>query len=218
MLERLTRGGVGKSNKRNATHVHLKPVGRLDMMTEGLMVFTNDGKYARQLELPTNKLWRTYRVRVHGRLSPGKLRALRKGVTVRVNDNLGGEDKHASGEVVQMGKMMKYKGIKVSIERKNSRGGGGTNTWLQITCTEGKNRQLRRMLGSMGLEVTRLIRISYGDYDLNTIPQGRAMEVKYKHPEGMRKKGPLFASNRDKKKSEVVKEDNAPAVEWVSYA
>lgn len=227
MLQRLTRGGVGKSHKKNDPPIHLKPVGRLDMMTEGLMIFTNDGKYARELELPTNQLWRTYRVRVHGRLTEGKMRAMRKGVTVRVNDsnNMQGGGKASGGQVVQTGKMMKYKGIKVSIERKSSskgRGGGGTNTWLQITCAEGKNRQLRRILSALGLDVTRLIRISYGDYDLNTIPTGRAIEVNYKDLDGMKKRGPLFVKSvNDKKKREVLNDDDdddASAVQWVNYS
>mmetsp|Transcript_4310 Transcript_4310/g.7663 ORF Transcript_4310/g.7663 Transcript_4310/m.7663 type:complete len:462 (+) Transcript_4310:113-1498(+) len=225
MLQRLTRGGVGKSKKKNGLPVHLIPVGRLDMMTEGLMIFTNDGKYSRQLELPTNKLWRTYRVRVHGRLSMGKLRAMRKGLTVRVNDNqMGSDEKNPSGEVVQMGKMMKYKGIKVSIERKNlsqsrqrgRHGKGGTNTWLQITCAEGKNRQLRRILDALGLDVTRLIRISYGDYDLNTIPAGMAVEVPCKGLEDMRKKGQMF--ERSKKKKEEVKVEKGSAIQWVNHS
>lgn len=246
MLQRLTRGGVGKPKKsktksgNNAQPLHLKPIGRLDMMTEGLMIFTNDGQYARQLELPTNKLWRTYRARVHGRLTEGKLRAMRKGLTVRVNDNNnmfggngnkgkngggGGEDKKASGEVVNTGRLMKYKGIKVSIERKNLShgrgrgGGGGTNTWLRITCTEGKNRQLRRILDALGLDVTRLIRVSYGDYDLNTIPPGMAVEVPCKGFEGMSKQGRLFARSSSKKK-EVKEEDREErsAVQWVTYS
>jgi pseudouridine synthase len=127
------------------------------MMTEGLMIVTNDGQYARALELPVNQLWRTYRVRVHGRLTLGKLNAMRKGVNVRIDDDINKkEDRSASGEVVKSAaKMVKYKGIKVSIERKSvslsnrrrrgERGqeySGGTNTWLQITCTEGKNRML----------------------------------------------------------------------------
>mmetsp|Transcript_17612 Transcript_17612/g.38102 ORF Transcript_17612/g.38102 Transcript_17612/m.38102 type:complete len:468 (-) Transcript_17612:39-1442(-) len=222
MLQRLSRGGVGKSSKKNEPPTHLKPVGRLDMMTEGLMIFTNDGKYARQLELPTSQLWRTYRVRVHGRLSMGKLRAMRNGLTVRVNDNPGGMDRNPSGEVVQTGKMMKYKGIKVSIERKNTYQGsgrsGGTNTWLQITCAEGKNRQLRRILGALGLDVTRLVRISYGDYDLNTIPPGRAIEVNYKDLEGMKKKGPLFVKSHKEKKKEVDKEKTGAGVQWINHS
>ncbi len=238
MLQRLTRGGVGKGSP-TTTPIHLKPVGRLDMMTEGLMIFTNNGKYARELELPTNLFWRTYRVRVHGRLTLGKLRAMRKGITVRVNDNdallVGGGDKkkgsssRPSGEAVvsSLGKLMRYGGIKVSIERKNlssqglgrggAGGGGGTNTWLRITCTEGKNRQLRRILGAVGLDVTRLIRISYADYDLNTIPPGMAIEVPCKQLEGMTSRGALFISGRQKKEMAEKKVDGAATVEWVNY-
>ena len=253
MLQRLTRGGVGKVNTTtNKQHhgtsssqpIHLKPVGRLDMMTEGLMIFTNNGKYARELELPNNQFWRTYRVRVHGRLTLGKLRAMRKGITVRVNDDssmVGGDDKKKNNSrlssedaVVSPGKLMRYGGIKVSIERKNlsslgsgrggaaggGGGGGGTNTWLRITCTEGKNRQLRRVLGAVGLDVTRLIRISYGDYDLNTIPPGMAIEVNCKELDGMKNRGALFASSstsqRDKKGAKKV-EEGAATVEWVNY-
>lgn len=259
MLQRLSRGGVGKVNTNKqqqqqlnhqhhgaptmpTTPIHLKPVGRLDMMTEGLMIFTNNGKYARELELPTNQFWRTYRVRVHGRLTLGKLRAMRKGITVRVNDNdalvgTRGDDKKKklkkkmdgkSSEdavVSSPGKLMRYGGIKVSVERKNLSsqgsgrdvGGGGTNTWLRITCTEGKNRQLRRILGAVGLDVTRLIRISYADYDLNTIPPGMAIEVPCKQLEGMKSKGALFSSGTQKKEKAVKKVDGAATVEWVNY-
>ena len=226
-------------------------------MTEGLMIFTNDGKYARQLELPVNQLWRTYRVRVHGRLTLGKLTAIRKGMTVRVNDgvqNEKDENGRSGGDVKTVpptGMMVKYKGMKVSIERKSSdhstrrqrgnqnldRDRGGTNTWLQITCTEGKNRQLRRILGALGLDVTRLIRISYGDYDLNTIPPGRAVEVPCKVLKGMKKKGPLFAVSNKKALGKAGKglsdgkrkgndfdrhgneeARNASSVEWVTYS
>ena len=243
MLQRLMRGGVGIDKKNNNLAMHLKPVGRLDMMTEGLMIVTNDGHYARSLELPINQLWRTYRVRVHGRLTLGKLNAMRKGVTVKLDEDM--KDKTASGEVVQtQGRTMKYKGIKVSIERKSLANGkkrrglgqsysGGTNTWLQITCTEGKNRMLRRILSSMGLDVTRLIRVSYGDYDLNTIPPGRAVEVPCKALDKMKKRGPIFASERnesgnsktpDSRKGERdrrmadVDKSVANAVQWISYS
>lgn len=251
MIRRLVRGGVGEINKKNKLPTHLKPVGRLDMMTEGLMIVTDDGKYARSLELPANRLWRTYRVRVHGRLTVGKLNAMRRGVTVKLDDNDAKEDRHASGEVVKTttGKTMKYKGIKVSVERRSAaksrkrRGGGigsqsshsgGTNAWLQITCTEGKNRMLRRTLSSMGLDVTRLIRISYGDYDLNTIPPGRAVEVPCKRLEKMRRTGPVFASGGDENSSEKdnnrrgkTYNDSTAAsdrttqnnrIEWISYS
>lgn len=210
-------------------------------MTEGLIIVTNDGQYARSLELPINQLHRTYRVRVHGRLTLGKLNAMRKGATVKIDEDI--KDKSASGEVVQTTpKMMKYKGIKVKIERKTiasrkKRGSrqtysGGTNTWLQITCTEGKNRMLRRILSSMGLDVTRLIRVSYGDYDLNTIPPGKALEVPCKALEKMKKKGSLFASGREvdvsKEESRKVKRlsdiknassgDQVNTVQWINYS
>lgn len=227
MIQRLARGGVGKSYKKHGINIptHLKPVGRLDMMTEGLMIFTNDGKYARELELPGNQLWRTYRVRVHGRLTLGKMKAMRKGLTVRVNDNP--IDHKASGEVVKTGKLMRYKGVKVSIERKNlyqgkqrGRSGtvrGSTNTWLRITCTEGKNRQIRRILNALGLDATRLIRISYGDYDLNTIPPGLAVEVPCKGLGGMKKKGQLFEKKASKKNIlDKAKEESTKAVQWIN--
>ena len=257
LLERLSRGGVGKSfntksKQSQSQPIHLKPVGRLDMMTEGLIIITNDGRYARELELPSNLFHRTYRARVHGRLTEGKLRAMRNGVTVRVGDDAptstatndtslkggksgsGGSRKSGidklGGEVVQTGRLMRYKGIKVAIERKNlnsssrgrgDSGGRGTNTWLRITCTEGKNRQLRRILESMGLDVTRLIRISYGDYDLNTIPPGMAIEVPYKQLDEMKKKGPMFGKRRmEKKKTESGTEEGASSskVEWINYS
>ncbi len=136
--------------------------------------------------------------------------------------------------MVRTGKLMRYKGIKVSIESRNlpssrgtssSSGGGrgrGTNTWLRITCTEGKNRQLRRILGSMGLDVTRLIRISYGDYDLNTIPPGMAIEVRCKPLGEMKRRGPLFvggAGDRKKKERGVVEDgEGTSAVEWINYS
>ena len=223
MLQRLIRGGVGESKSKHKTPIHLKPVGRLDMMTEGLMIFTNDGQYARDLELPKNLLWRTYRVRVHGRLTPMKMRAMRMGVTARINDNnvIGGT------AMPSKEKMMKYKGIKVRIERKSPQSGRrhrrsgnaenrGTNTWLRITCSEGKNRQLRRILGALGLDVTRLIRISYGDYDLNTIPPGKAIEVPSRDLKSMKKRGPLF-SDEGKKKERKIEEPRS-TVEWVNYA
>jgi 23S rRNA pseudouridine2605 synthase len=119
LLERLTRGGVGKN-------LHLKAVGRLDMSTEGLILVTNDGGYKRQLELPSNQLHRTYRVRVHGRLSPYKLKAIRQGMTI--------ENLH-------------YRGMIVQIE---SRKTTSTNSWLKLTCVEGKNRQIRKVLNHLG--------------------------------------------------------------------
>merc|ERR1712013_769731 len=119
-----------------------------------------------------------------------------------------------------MGRLMKCKGIKVYIERKNQYRGrgrnGGTNTWLRVTCTEGKNRQLRRIFESLGLSITRLIRTSYGDYNLDTIPPGLAIEVPVKGLNSIKKKGGLFAQGTKSVKEEVKGE--TAAVQWVKYS
>lgn len=206
-LERLSRGGVGRPPKRNgktkSPPIHLKPIGRLDMMTEGLMLVTNDGTYARDMELPIHALHRTYRARVHGRVTPGKLHALRSGV------NING---------------IYYKGMKVQIELNKGRRakGGNTNTWFLVTCTQGKNRQIRRMLDHVGLKVTRLIRTSFGDYDLKTIPPGLAIEVPVKRLETQRRKGELSTGIQKKKgQSRVRSVQNSSgdraSVQWVRY-
>ena len=203
MMQRLIRGGVGHVGK---TKAHLKPVGRLDMSTEGLMVITNDGHYARELELPANHIHRTYKARVHGRLTPGKMQAIRKGLTIQLNENVG-------GGTPRLGRRMKYKGMRVSIEKRR---GKATNTWLHVTCSEGKNRQIRRIFNHLGLDVTRLIRVGYGDYDLNTIPPGACIEVPAKRVGAMTRKGPLnkrqFSREERKEKDPRVK-----AVEWINY-
>jgi pseudouridine synthase len=124
MLERLRRGGVGKSGK---TRLHLKPIGRLDMSTEGLILVTNDGQYAREMELPSSKLHRTYRVRAHGILSDYKLGRIRKGISV---DGV------------------RYAPMKVHVESKKQT--NSTNKWLQVTCCEGKNRMIRNVFTHLG--------------------------------------------------------------------
>lgn len=113
---------------RDLPKIHLKPVGRLDMSTEGLIIMTNDGSYAREMELPKNHVHRTYRVRVHGKLTPYKLKAMRSGITI---DNT------------------RYSGMKVQIEDTRKKA-SSTNTWMRITCTEGKNRQIRNVLSHLG--------------------------------------------------------------------
>lgn len=120
MLERLRRGVVGDGH-------HLKPIGRLDMMTEGLLLVTTDGEYARAMEHPSSAVHRRYRVRAHGRLDNSKLRRLRAGLTVDA---------------------VRYAGMKVSMDGKRRR--PATNQWLQVTCTEGKNRQIRKVFEHLG--------------------------------------------------------------------
>lgn len=126
-------------------------VGRLDLNSEGLLILTNDGALARYMELPSTGLKRTYRVRVHGTITKEVLSRLSKGIKI-------------DGVL--------YAPCDITLE-KNS----GTNTWLIMTLKEGKNREIRRMMKFFGLEVSRLIRISYGPYELGDLPKGKVKEV-----------------------------------------
>jgi 23S rRNA pseudouridine2605 synthase len=125
-------------------------VGRLDMSTEGLLLLTNDGELARLLELPSNGWKRRYRVRVHGRLDEEKLKGLEKGITVEG---------------------VKYGPVEVSIDHE------GTNSWLTLSLREGKNREIRKLMESMGLKVNRLIRTAYGPFQLGKLPKGAVREI-----------------------------------------
>lgn len=180
------------------------------MTTEGLILVTNDGSYVREMTLPSNKIHRSYRVRVHGHITQRKLNAIRNGVNI-------------NGTY--------YKGMNVNLEMtKNlSRAkGGNTNSWLRITCTEGKNRMIRKVLDHLGLQVTRLIRVSFGDYDLNSIPPGLAIEVPYKSLDGQKRKGVLSqrvssrkksTNNTEKKIDETFNNNTKPSpVEWIRHS
>jgi len=126
-------------------------VGRLDMNTEGLLLLTNDGGLARALELPATGWRRTYRVRALGRVLQPALDALKKGVTV---DGI------------------HYGPIEATLDREQ-----GANVWLTFTIREGKNREVRKVLESLGLKVNRLIRVSYGPFELGEIDDGEVREV-----------------------------------------
>jgi 23S rRNA pseudouridine2605 synthase len=127
-------------------------VGRLDINTEGLLLLTNDGGLARVLELPATGWLRRYRVRAHGRLEQPALDALARGVTI-------------DGIV--------YGAIEAAIDRVQ-----GTNIWLTVGLREGKNREVKRVLEHLGLVVTRLIRVSFGPFQLGDLAPGEAREVK----------------------------------------
>ena len=126
-------------------------VGRLDLNSEGLLLLTNDGEWARKMELPSSHLERTYRVRVHGNLTNEVLARLSKGVKI---DGI------------------QYAPARVLVEKKQ-----GTNTWIQMRLTEGKNREIRRLMAFFGLEVARLVRISYGPYNMEDLKAGEVKEV-----------------------------------------
>lgn len=126
-------------------------VGRLDLTSEGLLLLTNDGELARRLELPANGWLRRYRARAYGRVQQEELDTLKDGITV-------------DG--------MRYGPIDAKLER-----GGGANSWITVSITEGKNREVRRVLDALGLKVNRLIRISYGPFQLGTLPPGEVEEI-----------------------------------------
>ena len=129
-------------------------VGRLDLNSEGLLLLTNNGELSRELELPKNAWSRRYRVRVHGRVDLKKLEELQQGVTI---------DGVIYGRVV------------ATIDSQN-----GSNTWLSVTLNEGKNREIRKLMKFIGLEVARLIRVSYGPFQLGSLKKGEVREVPQK--------------------------------------
>ncbi|KIN64304.1 Pseudouridine synthase [Sulfitobacter noctilucicola] len=129
-------------------------VGRLDLNSEGLLLLTNDGGIKRQLELPSTGWLRRYRVRVNGRPSDVALEPLRKGITIE-------------GE--------RFQPMEVTLDRQQ-----GANAWLTIGLREGKNREIRRAMEAVGLSVNRLIRVSYGPFQLGELKQGEVEELRRK--------------------------------------
>jgi 23S rRNA pseudouridine2605 synthase len=127
-------------------------IGRLDLNTEGLLLLTNDGGLARVLEHPQTGWLRRYRVRAHGSVSQAQLDALRDGITI---DGI------------------HYGPIEATLDRVQ-----GSNVWLTFAIREGKNREVRNVLGHLDLRVNRLIRISFGPFQLGKLAQGAVEEVR----------------------------------------
>jgi len=132
----------------------LMTIGRLDINTEGLLLLTNDGGLSRVLELPATGWLRRYRVRVHGKVEQKTLDGLKDGIAV-------------DGVF--------YGSIEATLDREQ-----GSNAWITIGLREGKNREVKNILGALGLEVNRLIRISYGPFQLGELPEGHVQEIKGK--------------------------------------
>ena len=128
------------------------PVGRLDYNTEGLLLLTNDGEMKRAMELPSSGVPRTYRARAFGDVTQAQLDELIEGVEI---DGI------------------RYGRIEANLER-----GSGRNRWIELTLREGKNREVRRVLEHLGLEVNRLLRIGYGPFHIGDLPRGQATELK----------------------------------------
>ena len=136
------------------------PVGRLDINTEGLLLLTNDGELKRLMELPATGVPRTYRARTFGEVSQTQLEDLMDGVTV---DGI------------------RYGRIDANLERST-----GRNRWIELTLAEGKNREVRRVLEHLGLTVSRLIRTSYGPFNIGDLARGAAMELRKEEIERFR--------------------------------
>ncbi|MFP1131779.1 pseudouridine synthase [Asticcacaulis sp. W401b] len=131
-------------------------VGRLDINSEGLLLLTNDGELARALELPTTGWTRVYRVRALGRTTQAALDTLKAGVTV---------------EGVQYGP------IEARLDKAQEKADGRANLWITVSLNEGKNREVRKVLDSLGLKVNRLIRLAYGPFQLGDIEPGEVEEI-----------------------------------------
>ncbi len=129
----------------------LMPVGRLDYMTEGLLLLTNDGELKRQLELPSTGVVRTYRARAFGTVTQTALESLAEGVTIEG---------------------VRYGSIDANMERRT-----GRNCWIEMRLTEGKNREVRNVLAYLGLQVSRLIRTSYGSFTADGMEPGDVDEI-----------------------------------------
>lgn len=129
-------------------------IGRLDLNSEGLLLLTNDGDLKRRLELPATGWLRKYRVRAHGEADDSTLEPLRRGIDV------GGE---------------RFQPMTVTLDRKQ-----GSNVWLTVALREGRNREVRRALEAVGLRVNRLIRVSYGPFQLGELEPGQVEEVRAK--------------------------------------
>jgi 23S rRNA pseudouridine2605 synthase len=126
-------------------------IGRLDLNSEGLLLLTNDGSLARRLELPSNGWTRRYRVRVHGVVPERSLAQLANGVTIEG---------------------VRYGAIDAAVDSRAL-----SNTWLSVALNEGRNREVRRVMTHLGLQVTRLIRVAYGPFQLGNLERGGVDEI-----------------------------------------
>jgi 23S rRNA pseudouridine2605 synthase len=133
-------------------------VGRLDLNSEGLLLLTNDGALTRALELPTTGWMRRYRARAHGRTDQARLDRLKDGITIEG---------------------VRYGPIDARLDKVKEHRDGTTpaNVWITVSLTEGKNREVRKVLEHLGLKVNRLIRLSYGPFQLGTLGAGQVEEI-----------------------------------------
>lgn len=134
-------------------------VGRLDINSEGLLLLTNDGELARALELPTTGWVRRYRARARGKVTQDKLDTLKNGIVIEG---------------------VRYGPIEATLDKakeKSADGKAPANLWISVALTEGKNREVRKVLEHLGVTVNRLIRLSYGPFQLGTLAEGEVAEI-----------------------------------------
>ena len=131
---------------------HLMIVGRLDYHSEGLMILTNNGELKRYLELPKNRVERVYKVKIRGHLTSSNLVNLKRGISL---DGLN------------------YKPMAARVLESN-----GFNSWIEMVLTEGKNREIRKILASFNLSVVRLIRKRFGPFNLGNLKTGKSKKLK----------------------------------------
>ena len=136
------------------TNFRLISVGRLDINSEGLLLLTNDGEFARKLELPSSGMSRIYRVRVYGIVKEQDLSLLKNGITI---------DK------------IRYGSISTKLEKQKN-----SNAWVTMELKEGKNREIRKIMSFFGYRVNKLIRISYGPFTLKSMKPGDVVEIHQK--------------------------------------
>jgi 23S rRNA pseudouridine2605 synthase len=126
-------------------------IGRLDINSEGLILLTNDGSLKRLYELPKNNFKRVYKVRIFGKITAAEINLLAQGVEIE---------------------QIKYKPILIKVIRE------ATNSWLEVILTEGKNREIRKVLGFFGYQVNRLIRVKYENYEIGSLKPGEYRKIK----------------------------------------
>lgn len=131
-------------------------IGRLDINSEGLLLLTNDGELSRALELPSSGWVRRYRARAFGHTTQEALDRLKDGITVEG---------------------VRYGAIEAKLDKAAGEREGGRNVWITVTLSEGKNREVRRVLEAIGLKVNRLLRLAYGPFSLGTLAPGEVEEV-----------------------------------------
>jgi 23S rRNA pseudouridine2605 synthase len=142
------------------TYPRVMNVGRLDVNSEGLLLFSSDGPLAQAMMSPQTALERVYKVRVHGRLTDKDRQQLSQGVEVNG---------------------VFYRSAKVTEEHEPS----GKNTWYQVILTEGKNREIRKLMEHFGCVVNRLIRLRYGPFELGTLKPGQLQEIPARQVENL---------------------------------